>query len=90
MKSCLTFACVAVSLAACAADNTKFADWKARLPRPIFDEKPELVELYDKAWEIAHTRIDNLPGIPVSRYMDEGHRSDWIWDTCFMAQFSRR
>ena len=67
------------------------SDWEARLPRPIFDERPELVEFYVKAWEIAHTRIDNLPGIPVPRYMDEGHRSDWIWiwDTCFMAHFCK-
>ena len=64
---------------------------REQLPRPVFDEKPELVELYDKAWEIAHTRIDNVPGIPVPRYMDEGHRSDWIWiwDTCFMAHFCK-
>ena len=67
------------------------ADWKARLPRPVFDEKPELVELYVRTWEIAHTRIDTLPGIPVPRYMDEGHRSDWIWiwDTCFMVHFCK-
>ena len=67
------------------------ADWRDSLPRPIFDERPELVEFYDKAWEIAHTRIDNLPSIPVPRYMDEGHRSDWIWiwDTCFMAHFCK-
>ena len=67
------------------------ADWRDGLPRPVFDERPELAELYGKAWEIAHTRIDNLPGIPVPRYMDEGHRSDWIWiwDTCFMAHFCK-
>jgi len=90
-KTVLAAACAAVSLAAVAADNTKFADWKARLPRPVYDERPELVAFYDKAWEIAHTRIDHLPGIPVPRYMDEGHRSDWIWiwDTCFMAHFCK-
>lgn len=67
------------------------SDWQERLPRPIFDEKPELVDFYYEAWKIAHTRIDNLPGIPVPRYMDEGHRSDWIWiwDTCFMAHFCK-
>lgn len=66
-------------------------DWRTKLPRPVFDERPELVEFYGKAWEIAHTRIDNLPGIPVPRYMDEGHRSDWIWiwDTCFMTHFCK-
>ena len=67
------------------------SDWRSALPRPVFDERPELAALYRKAWEIAHTRIDNLPGIPVPRYMDEGHRSDWIWiwDTCFMAHFCK-
>ena len=82
---------VAISLIVAAADNTKFPDWEPRLPRPVFDEKSELVDFYYKAWEIAHTRIDNLPGIPVPRYMDEGHRSDWIWiwDTCFMAHFCK-
>ena len=70
MRNILIFVCSATLASAVAADNTKFADWKARLPRPVFDERPELIELYDKAWEIAHTRIDNLPGIPVPRYMD--------------------
>lgn len=60
-----------------AADNAKLKDWKARVPRPIYDEKPELVELYDRAWEIAHARIDNLPGIPAPRHMDEGRMLDF-------------
>ena len=91
MRQGLTIACAAAALVAGAADNTRFADWKARLPRPVFDERPELVALHDTAWEIAHTRIDFQPGIPVPRYMDEGHRSDWIWiwDTCFMAHFCK-
>ena len=67
------------------------ADWRAQLPRPVFDEKPELVDFYYKAWEIAHTRIDTIPGLPAPRYMDEAHRSDriWIWDTCFMVHFCK-
>ena len=77
-----------VASGAFAADD---AGWKSCLPHPIYDEKPELVELYDKAWEIAHTRIDEVPGIPAPRYMDEAHRSDriWIWDTCFMVHFCK-
>ena len=65
--------------------------WRSQLPRPIFDERPELVDFYREAWRIAHTRIDNIPGIPSPRYMDEGHRSDWIWiwDTCFMVHFCK-
>lgn len=67
------------------------SDWKDRLPKPIYDADPRLVDFYYKAWEIAHTRIDEVPGIPAPRYMDEAHRSDriWIWDTCFMVHFCK-
>lgn len=66
-------------------------DWRDALPRPIFDERPELVDLYRRAWEIARTHIVNVPGLPMPRYMDCGHRSDriWIWDTCFMALYCK-
>lgn len=67
------------------------SDWRERLPKPVYDADPRLVDFYCKAWEIAHTRIDEVPGIPVPRYMDEAHRSDriWIWDTCFMVHFCK-
>ena len=65
--------------------------WRALLPRPVFDECPEWIALYDKAWELAHAHIVEVPGLPAPRYMDCGHRSDriWIWDTCFMALFCK-
>ena len=65
--------------------------WRDALPRPVFDERPELVDFYDKAWDIAHTHIVDVPGLPMPRYMDCGHRSDriWIWDTCFMALYCK-
>ena len=65
--------------------------WRDALPRPVFDEWPELVDFYYKAWDIAHTHIVNVPGLPMPRYMDCGHRSDriWIWDTCFMALYCK-
>ena len=87
----LIIACMAVPFAAFAAENAKLADWKSRVPRPIFEEESELVDFYYRAWEIAHARIDEIPGIPAPRYMDEAHRSDriWIWDTCFMAHFCK-
>ena len=67
------------------------ADWRDALPRPVYDERPEFVDFYFKTWEIAHGRIDNIPGLPVPRYMDEAHRSDriWVWDTCFMVFFCK-
>ncbi len=72
-------------------ESTKFPDWRARLPRPVYDAKPEWIGLYDTAWELAHARIDEIPGLPASRYMDEAHASSliWIWDTCLMAHFCK-
>ncbi len=65
--------------------------WRALLPRPVFDECPEWIALYDVAWELAHAHVVEVPGLPAPRYMDCGHRSDriWIWDTCFMALFCK-
>ena len=72
-------------------ERNHFGDWRDALPRPVFDERPELVDLYYRAWEIAHTHIVDVPGLPMPRYMDCGHRSDriWIWDTCFMALYCK-
>lgn len=65
--------------------------WLNLLPRPIYDARPELLTLYEKAWKLAHDHIDELPGLPAPRYMDEAHMSNriWIWDTCFMAHFCK-
>lgn len=72
-------------------ESTKFPDWRARLPRPVYDAQPEWIGFYDTAWELAHARIDEIPGLPASRYMDEAHASSliWIWDTCLMAHFCK-
>lgn len=61
------------------------------VPRPVYDARPELIELYDKAWELAYQHIDTIPGIPAPVYMDEAHRSDriWVWDTCLMGHFCK-
>ena len=82
----------AIAAAAVAAVSlSASAGWRHALPRPVYDERPEFVDFYYKAWEIAHTRIDVVPGIPAPRYMDEAHRSDriWVWDTCFMVLFCK-
>ena len=72
-------------------DTNDTNSWRDSLPRPVFDARPELCDLYYKAWELAHTHIANVPGLPAPRYMDAGHRSDriWIWDTCFMSLFCK-
>lgn len=84
-------ASLAAALLAASSFASEPACWYGELPRPVFDEKPELVDFYYKAWDLAHSRIDEVPGLPAPRYMDEAHRSDriWIWDTCFMVHFCK-
>ena len=62
-----------------------------RIPEPILDEEPGLVDLYWKAWELAWDHVREDPGAPQTPYMDEAHWTDtiWIWDTCFMMHFCK-
>ncbi len=64
---------------------------RSLVPEPIFDADPELVELYWRAWEIAHAHVKDSPGAPHTPYMDEAFWDDtvWIWDTSFMSLFCR-
>lgn len=64
---------------------------KSRLPKPIFDEAPECIDLYYKAWELAWDHVYEQEGMPSSPYMDEGFADSvvWIWDTCFMVHFCK-
>ena len=66
-------------------------NWKDYLPQPVCDEFPEYQKLYSKAWELAHTHIKDIKGMPQNPYMDEGFCDTqvWIWDTCFMALFCK-
>lgn len=66
-------------------------DWQSEIPRVIHPEK-DLVDLYEKTWEIAADRVRKGPeGIPFSPYLDENCYEDqiWIWDACFMVMFSK-
>ena len=62
-----------------------------RLPEPVFDEKPEFVELYWKTWDFAWKNVVEIPGMPQEKHMSEGFADDriWIWDTCFMVHFCK-
>ncbi|RYX85962.1 hypothetical protein EON83_04195 [bacterium] len=64
---------------------------RSLFPTPIFDREPGYVELYWKACEQAFAHVLEQPGLPQPRYMDEALWDDtiWIWDTCFMALYSR-
>ena len=61
------------------------------VPEPIYDARPDFITLYRKAWELAAAHIKEIPGLPVTRYMDEACMPDrlWIWDTCFMVHFCK-
>ena len=65
--------------------------FRSNIPQPVFSQKPEFVDLYWKAWELAKGRIKYQDGIYQSPYMDENLWDDtiWIWDTEFMVLFCR-
>ena len=64
---------------------------RSALPEPVFDENPEWIDFYWKAWELAWDHVVEKPGAPASPYMDEAFDPDtiWIWDTCFMVHFCK-
>lgn len=66
-------------------------DWQHEIPRVVYPDR-ELVDLYEKTWEIAADRVRIGPeGLPASPYLDENCYDDqiWIWDACFMVMFSK-
>jgi len=67
------------------------SEWEKYLPRPIYDERPELEPFYKKAWELARAHIRSIDGMPQNPYMDEAFCDTqiWIWDTCFMSLFCK-
>ena len=67
------------------------AERAANVPQPVYDARPEFVELYRKAWELAARHVKSIPGMPCEVYMDEAfcHTNIWIWDSCFMAMFCK-
>ena len=66
-------------------------EWKSQVPVPVYEAHPEYLELYWKAWELAHDHIKDVPGLPQTPYMDEAASpyDIWIWDTCFMALYCK-
>ena len=65
--------------------------WKDFLPEPVYKKHSEYCIFYMKAWELAHTHIKEIKGMPQTPYMDEGfcNTQIWIWDTCFMSLFCK-
>jgi hypothetical protein len=61
------------------------------LPEPVFDENPEWIDFYWRAWELAWGHVVEKEGAPASPYIDEAFDPNiiWIWDTCFMVHFCK-
>lgn len=60
---------------------------KSALPVPVIEGKPEWVELYYKAWELAFQNIDYIgkEGWKPQLTCMPGVGVIWQWDSCFMA-----
>jgi hypothetical protein len=63
---------------------------RERLPEPVVEGKPEWIEVYWKAWELAAKNFYDPPpgsGFP-SRFIDAAFSDAiYLWDTCFMTMF---
>lgn len=60
------------------------------LPEPVIEGKPEWVELYYKAWELAFQNIDyvNKEGWKPQLTCMPGVGIIWQWDSCFMTMIT--
>ena len=61
-----------------------------KLPSPIFDEDPNFVRCYWKAWELAFRNFhEPAKGSGyVSQFIDAAFNQNiFLWDTCFMTMF---
>ena len=86
MKECIPVALAMLVLASCGQKLQKDV-----IPTPVFDDKPEYVDLYNVAWVQARAHIKYQPALVQPRYMDEGFRDEaiWIWDSEFMVMFCK-
>ncbi|MHC4178297.1 MAG: MGH1-like glycoside hydrolase domain-containing protein [Planctomycetota bacterium] len=68
----------------------KFAEARARLPSPIYEENPLYVEMYWKTWELAFGNFYEPPPDSgfVSQFIDAAFNENiFLWDTCFLTMF---
>ena len=67
-----------------------FEATRDKLPAPIFDEDPNYVTCYWKAWELAFKNFhEPAPSSGfVSQFIDAAFNQNiFLWDTCFMTMF---
>ncbi len=67
-----------------------FDTTRDRIASPIFDEDPNYVRCYWKAWELAFRNFHEPKGGSgfVSQFIDAAFNQNiFLWDTCFMTMF---
>jgi len=67
-----------------------FGSTRDKLPSPVFDEDPNYVRCYWKAWELAFRNFhEPARGSGyVSQFIDAAFNQNiFLWDTCFMTMF---
>lgn len=68
----------------------KYGELIKQLPAPIYDDNPELVRLYWRAWEVASENfyVPTPQNNFVSPYIDATfNKNIFFWDTAFMTMF---
>jgi hypothetical protein len=68
----------------------QFAELRSRLPASIYDELPEWVNMYWKAWELAFQNFHEPAAGSgyVSQFIDAAlNQNIFLLDTCFMTMF---
>lgn len=69
-----------------------FEDIKDQLPKPIFENHPDEINGYYKAWQIAFSNIfaPTRENGFISAYIDAAFCGDiFMWDSCFMLMFGK-
>lgn len=67
-----------------------FAQNKDKLPKPIFDDKPQYIDFYYKAWEIGfdHFKKPQATSPFVSNFIDEAFNENiFLWDMSFSTMW---
>ncbi|MFC5452084.1 MGH1-like glycoside hydrolase domain-containing protein [Paenibacillus aestuarii] len=67
-----------------------FEEARSSLPKPIYEQRPDYLECYWKAWEIAYRNL-HVPTEEsgfVSNFIDAAFNQDvFLWDTVFITMF---
>lgn len=74
------------------SDIPKYEDIKEKLPRPLWDNHPDYINCYQKAWEIAFSnlRTPTEENGFTDSYIDAAFNNCiFMWDSAFMLMFGK-